>query len=201
MKKLLLILILLLTVSGCSKKVSYKVSPEFGSYAPGSVVILRLGGVEGMEASDMALFRTIIADKLTEKNYLLISEEVVNKIYLGTGSEAIKKMSPADAASLFKADAVLYGAVTSWDKRSLAKYASLRVGSKFELYAANGIRLWAAAYQTKEADLRFDTEQMKLSILSATEPRIQRNLDDIFITLPRVTAAAREKKLYFDWLP
>ncbi len=199
MKKLLIILVLLLAAAGCSKKVSYKVSPEYVAHAPRTIALLRLGGVE-TEDDDMALFRTVIINKLTERNYLVISEEAVGEIYSSTGAEAINKMSPAEAALLFKADAVLYGAVTSWDKHSLSKYASLRVGSKFELYAANGLRLWAAAYQTKEADMRFDTEQMKLSILDATEPRIQRNLDAIFITLPRVTVT-REKKRYFNWLP
>ncbi len=199
MKKLLIILVLLFAASGCSKKVSYKISPEFVAHAPHTVAVLKLGGIE-TDDSDTALFRTIIINKLTERNYLVISEETVDEIYSSVGAEAIKTMSPAEAASLFKADAVLYGAVTAWDKRSLSKYASLRVGSKFELYAADGLRLWAAAYQTKEADLRFDSEQVKLSVLDATEPRIQRNLDAIFITLPRVTVT-REKKRYFNWLP
>jgi hypothetical protein len=199
--KRLLIIVFLFSLASCGNSVSYKTHPNYGLRAPRTIAILPVTSKNKKITSDARrLLRTVVARKLIEKNYHVVSLDEVDRRYIKYGSEQLEAMEPARLAGLMKADAVLYTTITKWDENSLATYASLKVGVGFKLFSKDGLRLWRAAYDTKESDIRLDRTQVELAVLKVYEPRIQRLVDTSFITLPN-TFDKDERKEFFKWLP
>lgn len=199
--KTVVLLLAVIVLAGCAGKVRYDLNTDFESAAPRTVAVLPVdwqtsGGED--QARVGRLFREMSVEKLREMNYSVVPVDKVDKGYapLADGDK-----TPGHAATALGTDAVLSISVTDWDESTFFSYASLKLGTRFELYSANGARLWSADYSTKESDATlFDSESVELGVIKAFEPRIQRVVDAVFSSLPRVEAEHREKR-YFDWLP
>lgn len=198
-RQVLLLGVVFVLLCGCANTVSYKLMKEYKQKQPHTVAILPIGGEEG-DSEIRYLFRTIAYKKLIQKNFNVLPLEKVDEKYLNTGTADIDSMPPHMLAELFNVDSILYCTITDWNKSTFATYASLKVKATFELYARDGTRLWRARHGTKEYDVNLDRSQMKLAIITAYEPRIQRLLDAVFMTLPSTTVLYK-KKTFFKWLP
>jgi hypothetical protein len=195
----LLLLFLIAAVFGCSNAATYTVAEDYGSLSPRTVVVLPVDGVEE-DATVRRLFRTMASAKLRSLNYAVLDLEQVDEKYLKLGSGRFRDMDPAEVSRFFDADAVLYTRIIEWEEKFLVTYASLRIGAGFELYSADGKRLWESAYTTKESDIKFDKTSVEFSVIKVYEPRVQRVVDAVFATLPQ-GLERKEEKRFFDWLP
>lgn len=194
----LLPLVLLLILSGCANRPDYKLSKEYKAIEPRTIVIMPTSGAKAdIEARD--LFRAAVLKKLAIKNYYVTPLTQIDNRFKRLGAEQTALLTPEEVCSLFKADAVLYPEITTWNKNLLLTYGSLRVGARFKLYAKNGSLLWKGSFKTREFDIRFDRDQVKLAIVKAYEPRIQRIVEAVFLTLPSRDFKQHEKE-FFRWL-
>lgn len=204
MTKKVLLLVLIILITGCAKKVSFKLSDEFARQKPRSVVVMPVtvtSKQKNISADVLKLVRSTARENLLEKGYSAFSLEDTDKVlkekkFLGT-----KKLpAPRTIAPTFRADAVLYTIITEWNEDQLASYASLKIGVQFMLYSSKGTLLWEGSYSTKQSDFRFDADATALGVLKAYEPRIQRIEDAVFLTLP-VSPRNEEKREFYRWLP
>ncbi|MBI5232766.1 MAG: DUF799 family lipoprotein [Deltaproteobacteria bacterium] len=202
MKKSFLFLSVFIILVGCTSTVSYKLSRQYYIQTPRTIAVLPVGGVEA-EADGRYLMRTIVAEKLRLKGYKTLSLEEVDERFLTIGLSALEKMPPQEIADFFQADAILFIWITEWDRDTLITYASMDIAARFELFSKGGVKLWRADYAIKESDIKLDRTQMKLAVLKAYEPKVQRLVDVVFNTLPHAPAEAmkKEDKSFFNWLP
>ncbi|MEE9615229.1 MAG: GNA1162 family protein [Thermodesulfobacteriota bacterium] len=197
---LLSVFVLCLVLSACSREVPYRLSKGYAEASPVTLLVLPVEGRRG-SAEVKGLLRDTVTERLLNMGYRIVNPERVNDAYLRISPERLEKLSPDEMCELFDADAVLYTKMTVWRERLFLNYASLKIGAAFKLYSKGGTRLWKAKYKTKESDLRFDKEFMKLSVIEAYEPRVHRVVDAVFSTLPVRVARKEEGKKFFDWLP
>ncbi len=203
-----LLVLLLLTAAGCGNPVRYRLAEDYTLHAPVTVAVLPVeGAVEDREVKEF--FRAAAAEKLRELGYDVIDPARVDEVYVRVEDTRLNGMSPKEAASLLGTDAVLHIDITKWRKKLLTPYASLKVGAEFVLYASDGRRLWKARYRTKESDLRLDRQALEFGIIKAYEPRIERIVGSVFVTLPSAQLPEELDKKeeedgpreFFQWLP
>ena len=200
-----LLVFFLLTAAGCGNPVRYRLAEDYTLHAPVTVAVLPVeGAVEDRRVKEF--FRAAAAEKLRELGYDVLDPARVDEVYTRVDDDG---MPPQDAASLLGADAVLHIDITKWRKKLLTPYASLKVGAEFVLYASDGRRLWKARYRTKESDLRLDRQALEFGIIKAYEPRIERIVSSVFVTLPSAQLPEEPDKKeeedgpreFFQWLP
>ncbi len=203
MIKRIFVALVIVTITGCAKPVSYTLSGRYMLLRPVVIVVppVEWGpGVETKREGVDELLRTIVIEKLKSLNY---DARTFEDAAAGAGPSVRKDpegMPPHELARTLKSDGVLYMEITEWDEKLFVTYASLRVGVNFELYSATGEMLWRAGYRTKESDLRLDKPTMELAVIKTFEPRLQRLVDLVFATLPSGPERTGEKR-FFDWLP
>jgi hypothetical protein len=204
-KKIAILSLLIFLCAGCAKKVAYNISEEFIRSRPNSVVVMpvvmRVAPGEG-EREVLKLVRSTVSEKLKEKYYSSVSIDEVNRELAQRGLLKGEKLpAPQLVAPVFKSDAVLYTHITKWNEDKVASYAALKIGAEFLLYSPNGDLLWKGSYTTKESDFRLDSaETTELGVLKAYEPRVQRIVDAVFMTLPPAVRKTKKQNFY-KWLP
>lgn len=204
MKKIIALAVVLISSAGCGNAVKHSISRDYAQVGPQRAVILPLIWESGADADANEisyLFRKMSADKLRSLNYRTVPLEEIDKLAQENGKDWFEGKAPHEIAGLLKADSVLYIRVKEWDKDTFLTYASLGISAGFELYSANGLKLWNADYSTRESDLSLDKKTMELALHKAYEPRIQRFVDAVFTTIPAGTAEETSRKTYFQWLP
>lgn len=202
LKGLLLTIFLILAAAGCAKPVRSDLSAQYSAIRPYRIAVLPVIPETRTLENDAAwLMRKLSFERLRSMGYQPIDLEVIDEEYskLGTGWFAGKK--PADVAEHFGADSVLYIRVNEWDRDTFVTYISLDISAEFEVWSANNSRLWRAQYSKSEGDIRLDRESLKLALLKAYEPRIERFVDTVFSTLPQAEAPQEAKRTFFQWLP
>jgi len=203
-KKLIFLSFLLLLFVGCTKTVSYNISEDFTRIGPVSVVVMpvmMMASPDEGETKELKLVRTTVQEKLKEKNYSTVPINEVNSKLISKGLFKGEKLpAPQLVAPVFKSDAILYTHITEWDKSKIASYVALKIGIEFHLYSANGKLLWEGSFSTKESDIRMDSSATELGVLKAYEPRVQRLVDTIFLTMPPARRRTKTED-FFKWLP
>lgn len=203
-KKLVFLLLLAVLCTSCAKTVSYNISEDFVRNRPMSIVVMpvtMMVAPDKGEAEELRLVRTTVLEKLKEKNYSTVPIDEVNSELVARGLLKGEKLpAPQLVAPIFKSDAVLYTRITNWNEDKIATYAALKISAEFLLYSINGKLLWEGSFSTKESDFRMDSGATELGVLKAYEPRVQRIVDAIFLTLPPAQSRAK-KQDFFKWLP
>ncbi|MBI5559721.1 MAG: DUF799 family lipoprotein [Deltaproteobacteria bacterium] len=200
-KKVVLFLVFV-TLAGCAGSVRYKVSKDFSAARLDTVAVLAVAG-EVPDAKIKEIFRNAASKKLGAMNYDVLPSAAVDNIYAkypdaAQGADRVKEVS-----GLLNADSLLYINVTGWKERFFVTYAALKINAEFTLYSKTGAVLWRGRYSTKESEMRFDRELLKMDVIKAYEPRIERLVDTVLSTLPRRPVEKKEEekpKSYFDWL-
>ena len=212
-KKGIVILLFAILVAGCARPVRYKVSQEFFNTLPGTLAILPVegevegGGVEDAKVKE--LFRNAALKKLKAMNYNVLPVEQTDEAYAkykgsGPHEKGEKRAKEVSAfTELIHADSVLYIDITEWEEDFFLTYAALKLKAEFTLYSKAGAVLWHAKYSTKESEMRFDRELLKMGVIRAYEPRIEKLVDTVLSTLPPHPLEKKEEekpKRFFDWL-
>lgn len=194
-KKNIFLILVLFMAAGCMNAVKSSVSPIYGQAAPATIAIMPVDWSEAKAAGGGdekigRMFRKVASERLRDMNYNVIAVEAVDEEY---------KKAGGGLTGL--ADAFLYIRIKDWDTDRLSTYASLKIKASFELYSANGTRLWDAEYATSESDLMQDKSSLEYAVIDIYEPRVQRLVDAILSTLPQGAAQKAAKKSFFNWLP
>ena len=232
--KALASLLLACIISGCGGGISHTLIDDFDPSMAALVVVVPLETdreIEGVITEDpgraeaAVLLSRLSAEGLREKNYIVISFGEAEVEYQRLVKRRIRNLKPGSVAELFGADAVLVGDITDWDEKLVTAYGSLTVGVSLSLYSRSGELLWEAQLTTSESEIRLDREAIEFSVIKAFEPRLERLVDSLLLSLPDasgVVAGARApddgkidkapgegaegegalvKKKFFDWLP
>ncbi len=193
----------LFLISGCGGALRHTLSPSYEEKAPYVVAVMPVGGnAEDKEAS--YLFRTLIQEKLIQKGYSPVPLEVIDDRLTRSriGKDGFMSRTAGELAKMFGADAILYTTITEWKPTLSLVYASMKIGTKVELYdGLTSERLWEAEFGAEDSDISFERDVMDMGILKAYEPVIQRVVDALFSTIPDRKAIVKDKKGYYDWLP
>ncbi len=196
LKKISALFTVLLLLAGCSHAVRHSTSPELSRLKPYTVAVLPVRWRTNAAKPEVGrVFDRMVAEKIGSLGY---GATVVKQ---DDARLADEKKGPAELAAAFGTDAVLYSDITKWDTNTFVTYAALKVAARFDLYSANGERLWNADYETKYSDIRLDNRPMELAVLDAYEPKVQRFIDIVFTSLPENEPVKSSPKRYFDWLP
>ena len=232
----LAVVLLAFLLSGCGGGLSYTLVDDFDPSGAALVVVVPLE-TDGKTIDTLtkapgrtdaaAVLSRLSAEGLREKNYIVISFDEAEVEYQRLVKRRIRGLGPGSVAELFGADSVLVGAITDWDEKLVTGYGSLTVGVSLSLYSRSGELLWEASMETSESELRLDREAIEFSVIKAFEPRLERLVDSLLLSLPDASGAvaearhtegdkapgepgdpgdpegegALEKKKFFDWLP
>lgn len=200
LKKAPILILLLLLIAGCGHAVKHTVSTEYYRLRPDTVALLPViweGDAKEAEDREVSLvFNDMVAEKVRSLGYAI---KVVDEDEADDASA--DNAPPAELAARLGAETVMYSRITGWDTDRLMTYAALTLTARFELYSANGERLWTAEHESKKSDIRLDRRPLEMAILDAWEPKVQRFIDIVFATLPQNEAPAGAQERYFDWLP
>ncbi len=203
-KKKIILLSLLFLCVGCAKTVSYNISEKFIRNRPGSIIlmpVIMMSGPKERETEILKLVRSTVQDKLKDKKYSTVPIDKIDSALTARGLLKSEKLpAPQLVVSIFKSDAVLYSRIIEWNEDKVASYAALKITAEFLLYSINGDLLWEGSYTTKESDFRLDSGATELGVLKAYEPRIQRIVDAVFLTLPQAKKSTKKQDFY-RWLP
>ncbi|MBI5642391.1 MAG: hypothetical protein HY954_02835 [Deltaproteobacteria bacterium] len=197
-KKLISIAILLVLAGGCGNSVKNTMSPGYNQSKPATVAIMPVIWNNPGEKEDdeiAFLFRKMTSNALLQKNYRTLALDAVDS------KLKENRASGVNDSTDISADSFLYIRIKEWDKDRLSAYASLIMKASFELYSANGTRLWTAEYSTKEFDLSLDKKTIEYGVFGAYEPRVERFVEAVLSTLPQGEAPKKAEKTFFQWLP
>ncbi len=199
-KKISLLFLLAMLLAGCGHAVRHTVTPEYYRARPRTVAVLPVvweeGATEARSAGIDRVFNGMVAEKVRSLGYTVIAVDEKDERVMGADGKGAPEVAKA-----LGAQAVMYSRITGWDADTLVTYASLSLNARFELYYANGEKLWEAEFEKKESDLRLDRKPLKLAIIETYEPKVQRFIDIVFSTLPRNETPRGPEKRFFDWLP
>jgi hypothetical protein len=177
--------------AGCAKGPHYSLVPDYKTHPPRSVAVLPvLNETVSLKAQD--IFRPLIQKKLSQKGYgtpsfVHIDEKLLTKEIREAGQ--LHSLTPQELGKLLGVDALLYATVTDFSTTYLVAYASISVGSRFELKdAKTGEKLWDSDHRVKETKLGLDqksfTDALSFAALQSYAPYCQQVVNVSFNTLP-----------------
>lgn len=205
------VVFVLLTVflaAGCGRSVKFTVAEDFTERSTRTVAILPVSGAFSESLDDKRiseLFRKFSAERLVQSNYSVVSSRALDESFYKLGGLDPDRADIVGLAGVARADALLLIKITKWREKLFTPFASLKVKVEYVLYSADGEELWRAGYGTKESDMKFDREVLRLGVIKVYETRIERIVATVFSTLPDGVSNTVEKdrptkKKYFDWL-
>ncbi|MDP2688855.1 MAG: hypothetical protein Q8P48_01960, partial [Deltaproteobacteria bacterium] len=148
-KKISLFFLLAALLAGCGHAVRHTVTPEYYRVRPRTVAVLPVvweeGAAEARSAGIDRVFNGMVAEKVRSLGYSVIAVDEKDERVMGAGGAGGK--GAPEVASALGAQAVMYSRITGWDADTLVTYASLSLNARFELYYANGEKLWEAEFK------------------------------------------------------
>lgn len=129
--------------------------------------------------------RTIVTDRLLQEKGLVKPEDIA-------------KLSPAKLGEITKADAIIYGDITHFNKYYVGLYAQIAVGARVRMVdAKSGELLWEASDVSRSHSGGFATDPLGLVIILASNAYALRHIEvvrsseelfrDLVETLPRAS--------------
>lgn len=173
----------------------YKVSSRLKETPPRLVAILPFENLTGKTAADEdkaadQVIRTAFTNHFTSRRYETQRTIVTDRLLQEKGliqAEEIAKQSGQQLGAITKADAVIYGQVTHFDRLYLGLYAQVAVGAKLRMVdAQSGETLWEAEEVSRKHSGGFATEPLGLAIALASNAFAMRHIevlrasDDLF---------------------
>lgn len=208
MKRFIAVLIILFGISACGQAIPHKIAKDYKNKIPVLIAVLPVVGEKA--GSDVRhLFRTMTQEKLSQMNYSLLPIDAIDEKLMSAniGKKEFFAKPPAEIGRLLDADAVVYVAITDYDRDFWLAYSSLGIEARFDMYiSATGERIWTAKYKQKASEFGLDKEALKVQTTKAYEPIIQRIVDAAFSTLPahpekkNIIKQEEDRKRYFEWL-
>ncbi len=174
---------------------TYKVSSRLKENPPRLVAILPFENLTGKTAAEEEkaadrVIRTAFTNHFTSRRYETQRTVVTDRLLQEKGlikPEEIAKQSAQQLGALTRADAIVYGQVTHFDRLYLGLYAQVAVGAKLRMVdAQSGETLWEAADVSRKHSGGFSTEPIGLAITLASNAFALRHIevlrasDDLF---------------------
>lgn len=216
---------LLLTATGCANKAAYNISPSYYPLKPRSIAVMPVewppgvmklgwedkgeGALKGHSEKISETFELIINRRLRSQGYSTLPVERSSVSFSGYSAppplESHIEASPirsAEAkvlASSLGVDGIMFTTMADWDESTIYTYASFKVSALFELYSKEGTRLWRSSYKLSRRELNLDIEPAEYAVIKIFEPKLQRFVDSVFITLPEGDGEVKKRE-HFNWL-
>lgn len=185
---------------------SYKVSSRLKDQPPRLVAILPFENLTGKTAAEEEksadyIIRTSFANHFTSRRYETQRTIVTDRLLQGKGlmkPEEIVKVPVQQLGAITKADAVVYGQITHFDRIYLGVYSQVAVGAKLRMVETqSGEVLWEAEEVARKHSGGFSTEPIGLAITLVSNAfalrhiEVLRSSDDLFREMVRTIPQMR----------
>jgi hypothetical protein len=177
-----------LLVSGCAvTQVQVDTLADFHQSRPKSILIVPVVNKSiDIKASTSVL--TTLPRQLGEKGYYVFPVNTVKALleFEGLSSpQEVHNVPPAELASLFHADSILYVTIHSWTSKYIIVSTTTEVDIEYRLVAADGALLWADREKLKHSpDSHENGTVLSTLLLAVVESAIER-ADPNYLPLTR----------------
>ncbi len=196
------LMIMLLILSGCGKKVKTAATPVLGDQKPKQIAVLPVINKAG-EPDAARILRDKTVDELYEKGYMRVPPKTIDEKlsrYYKDGS----LVSPQVVGDLLKVDAVLYCTLSEWKRSVVLAYGVISVRADFLLRSTkNGEVLWKESKRVDKRSLHPLRKEIRELILLDYEPAVHDLVDAAIASLPNgpnfVANAPIKRSFYEGW--
>jgi parallel beta-helix repeat protein len=165
---------------------NYQLNAKLKQQPPRLVAILPFENLTGKTAAEEekgaeAVIRTAFANHFTTRRYETQRTVVTDRLLQEKGllkAEAIAQIPVKQLAEITKADAVIYGQITHFDRIYVGVYSQIAVGAKLRMVdVQTGEILWEAADVSRKHSGGFSTEPLGLLIALASNAYALRHIE------------------------
>jgi hypothetical protein len=184
--RLVLLLIALIFLAGCARKIPHMLVPNYGNQGTRLVAVLPVRNMES-DAGTASVLRAKLIEELHFKGYPEIPPKWIDErlaaVPAGGGGE--EGQSPQLLGKMLNVDAVLYTTLKEGRMSVTLLYSRIAVDAKFELKSARtGESLWRVHYRAVHRNYGFSRKSLELKSCQFYEPAIQEVLSRTLETLP-----------------
>jgi hypothetical protein len=183
--RLVLLLIALIFLAGCARKIPHMLVPDYGNQGTRLVAVLPVRNMES-DAGTASVLRAKLIKELHFKGYPEIPpkwiDERLTAVPAGGGEGGL---SPQSLGKILNVDAVLYTTLKEGRTSVTLLYSRVAVDAEFELKSAKtGESLWRVRYRAVHRNYGFSRKSLELKSCQFYEPAIQEVLSRALETLP-----------------
>jgi len=188
MKKILVGLIVVSFLIGCSSKVPRTIVPNYTKKGIRLIALMPIKDKAG-DAKAAQIFRNAILDDLYFKGYpkipLHVIDENLEKIYGSAVESAENTIPPQTVGEVLGVDAVMYCTLEEWKTSFWLFCAPTTVAASFELRSARtGETLWGTAFRAVKRNYDFTSKGLELKSRGSCDEAAQEVVEKAMSTLP-----------------
>jgi hypothetical protein len=183
--RLILILVGLFFLAGCSGKIAHVLVPDFDKRGTRTVAVLPVAGAPANDVTASVL-RAKLVEELYFKGYPRVPLKYIDErlASLPPGGGAAE-MTPQRIGQALQVDALLYTTLRESPKAVSLLYTPVAVEAEFELKrAGTGETLWRVRHSTVSRNFGLSRKSLELKASQDYEPVIEELLKRVLETLP-----------------
>ncbi len=185
---LAILLLLILLLSACAKKIPHFVAPEYDKRGIRLIAVLPVAN-QSKNADAAVLFRGKTLEKLYFNGYPKIPlnaiDEKLSGKFTNYQNPSPDTIPPRSIGELLGVDAVLYITIKECDTSFITLYATTSMSATFDLRSARtNDSLWSTKYAITERYFEITRERLRMRSCQVFEPAMEEILVKVMETLP-----------------